>query len=100
MIRIVKMTFLPEHRDDFLENFYSIKERIRNFNGCSKLSLVNDQKDKNVFFTISEWDSEESLGKYRGSELFKNTWKRVKPMFAERAEAWSTEPIWQDPQFL
>ena len=40
-------------------------------------------------FTISHWDSEAALELYRQSELFKFTWAKTKPLFEEKAQAWS-----------
>lgn len=100
MIRIVKMTFAEAHQESFVAHFEEINERIKAFPGCSKLALVRSKSDRGVFFTISEWESEEALAAYRTSTLFQSTWAKVKPMFAAKAEAWSTETIWAAPKFV
>jgi len=91
IIRIVKMTFIPEKVNDFLEVFNASKQLIRNFEGCSHLELLNDINSGNIFFTYSYWVSEEALNKYRNSELFAGVWSRTKILFAAKTEAWSVQ---------
>ncbi len=93
MIRIVKMTFDPDKVDDFLTNFDQVKDKIRNFEGVEGLELLNDKNNSNIFFTYSIWKSDEYLEKYRHSDLFKAVWAKTKPLFIEKAEAWSVENI-------
>ena len=91
IIRIVKMTFIPEKVNDFLEIFNASKHLIRNFEGCSHLELLNDINSPNIFFTYSYWQSENALNNYRNSELFGSVWKKTKILFAAKTEAWSVE---------
>lgn len=91
IIRIVKMTFDPARVSEFVKVFDASKERIRNFEGCSHLKLLNDINSPNIFFTYSHWESEDHLNAYRDSELFKTTWAQTKVLFAEKPEAWSVE---------
>lgn len=93
LVRIVHMKFKTEEIDDFLENFDSIKSKIRSFKGCQKLELYRDQKDPTRFFTYSYWESEEDLNAYRASQMFESVWKKTKSMFSERAQAWSLDKI-------
>lgn len=87
--RVVKMTFKPENVQGFKEIFYESQKLIRAFEGCNRLDLMMDLNNECVFFTLSFWDTEENLDAYRQSYLFKNTWSKVKPLFSEKAEAWS-----------
>jgi heme-degrading monooxygenase HmoA len=87
--RVVKMTFKPEYVEGFKEIFYASQKLIRAFDGCNRVDLMRDLNNECVFFTLSFWDSEEDLNAYRQSYLFKNTWSKVKPLFSEKAEAWS-----------
>ena len=89
IIRIVKMTFEPTQVETFLALFNAYKTKIEASEGCTKLMLLQDQSSSNIFFTYSEWDNEESLNKYRYSELFKTVWGQTKILFKEKAEAWS-----------
>jgi (4S)-4-hydroxy-5-phosphonooxypentane-2,3-dione isomerase len=89
IIRIVKLTFQEEYINDFITIFNESKELISNFEGVKKLELLQCSTNGNIFFTHSHWESEEALEKYRHSELFKTTWAKTKPLFSEKAEAWS-----------
>ena len=93
MIRIVKMTFQEDKVAEFLSNFEAVKHHIRNFDGVERLELLNDKNNPNIFFTYSFWKSEEHLNHYRNSDLFKDVWVEIKPMFAAKAEAWSVEQL-------
>lgn len=87
--RIVKMTFKPECIDGFKEIFQVYTKQILAFDGCSHVDLLKDLDNEFVFFTLSFWNTEDDLNAYRESYIFKNTWSKVKPMFSEKAVAWS-----------
>jgi heme-degrading monooxygenase HmoA len=89
IIRIVKMTFLPEKVDQFLEIFNDNKHHIRNMEGCSHVELLKDVSQQNVYFTYSYWESETDLNTYRNSDFFTTVWAKSKMLFAAKAEAWS-----------
>lgn len=91
MIRIVKLTFKPEHVDDFLNHFETVKNDINSFPGCQGMQLLRDKKNTNVFFTYSEWTAPEDLESYRTSALFGGIWPVVKKWFDAKAEAWSVD---------
>lgn len=89
IIRIVKMTFQPDKIADFIVLFETRRKVIREFAGCEELELWQDSSAENIFFTYSIWNSEADLNHYRFSDFFKDTWSRTKPLFSEKAEAWS-----------
>ncbi|MCC6385589.1 MAG: antibiotic biosynthesis monooxygenase [Bacteroidia bacterium] len=93
IIRIVKLPVQPEKVKEFLSHFEQAKEKIRSFDGCLHLQLLNDLNPPFEFFTLSHWKSEEHLKNYQQSELFKETWARVKPLFNGKPEAWSTSKL-------
>lgn len=93
MIRIVKLSFKPEHREDFIRFLDIHKDKIRHFPGCKGLVLLNDIMDRDIFFTYSHWNSGDDLENYRSSELFTGVWAVVKPWFREKPEAWSVEEM-------
>ncbi len=93
VIRIVRMTFKTSEVDNFLRLFGSIKERIKEFDGCMNLALYRDAKEQNVLITHSQWVSEEALNSYRTSSFFAETWLKTKSMFAERPVAFSMESV-------
>ena len=93
LVRIVKMSFEPNHIDTFLSNFHSVKNSIRNFEGCRYLELYRGQNETNIFFTYSYWDDQSFLENYRTSELFKKVWSQTKPLFNDKPQAWSVDKI-------
>ncbi|WP_276497465.1 putative quinol monooxygenase [Pontibacter litorisediminis] len=93
LIRIVRMTFKPEKTEEFLEIFRNSKEKIRAFEGCQHVELLQDLHQPNVYSTYSLWDSEEHLNNYRGSELFGQVWPATKTLFAAKPETWSYRSV-------
>lgn len=91
--RIVKLTFQPQHNDDFIKMYDSKRERIAQFEGCTGVKLLRDTADHNVFFTYSTWDSVAHLDAYRESEFFVSTWAVVKTWFSEKPQAWSVGEV-------
>ena len=91
--RIVKMEFKEENVSDFLDNFEVVKEKIRSFPGCTFLELYRDKNDKAIFFTYSRWNDETDLENYRNSDLFQTVWSQTKPLFREKAAAWSVDTL-------
>jgi len=89
IIRIVKMSFIPEQVDNFVALFNKNKEHIRNFDGCHHLQLLRDIQEPNQFFTYSHWETETHLNNYRNSALFKDIWANTKVKFNQKPEAWS-----------
>lgn len=93
IIRIVKMTFLNENVNQFIEFFESYKDKIRNFPGCTYLQVLKDKSQPNIIFSYSYWESEVNLDDYRNSELFNEIWPYTKKMFSAAPEAWTTEVL-------
>lgn len=89
IVRIVRMTFMEDKTDAFLELFNERKALIRHFEGCSHLELWQDAHAANVYLTYSIWESEQHLDHYLFSELFKETWAKTKALFADKPVAWS-----------
>jgi len=87
--RIVRMEFQPDRVDDFLAIFNASKAQIRHFPGVHSLELLRDKGQPNVFYTLSEWESEEALNAYRHSELFGQVWPQTKALFAGKPLAYS-----------
>ena len=93
IIRLVRITLRPGTLKEFLAHFDDAAPRIRGYPGCKHLELWQGTDDPNLVYTYSEWVSEEALRYYRRSKLFRTTWKAVKPLFSERAEAISIRSI-------
>ena len=95
IVRIVKMTFALENVDRFKEIFEASRSHIRKFPGVLYLEFLQDKNQPTIFFTYSHWNSTEDLENYRKSMLFKEVWSETKPLFAQPAEAWSTDRLHQ-----
>lgn len=93
IIRFVKMTFHPEHVEAFLEKVNERKERIRQFEGCTYLQILQDVNNPCIIFSHSYWNSVEDLDNYRYSDFFKEIWTVSKEKFAAPPEAWSTQSL-------
>ena len=91
LIRIVRMHFTEAGVEEFLQIFDKHKQLIRDMDGCSHLELLKDLDDPLTYTTLSYWKDEESLEKYRKSELFGKVWGSVKTLFSERSQAFSLE---------
>jgi len=93
IIRIVKLTFKPEEIENFKVIFESVKVKIKSFDGCHKLDLLQDISDPRICFTYSYWESEKHLDAYRHSDFFGSTWKKTKKLFDDAPKAWSVQQI-------
>jgi heme-degrading monooxygenase HmoA len=94
--RIVKMIFKPELTSVFEQMFHERKDLIAGFEGCLGVELLKETQsgdEQAVYFTRSIWIDEESLERYRKSDLFADTWKNTKSKFAGKPEAWSTKIV-------
>ncbi|MFT7587911.1 MAG: quinol monooxygenase YgiN [Limisphaerales bacterium] len=91
LIRIVKMKVREEAIADFYALFAKGGARVEASNGCSHVQLM--QGADGYFFSYSVWEDENKLNEYRNSAFFKATWPKLKAMFSEKAEAWSTSAV-------
>ena len=89
LIRIVKLTFKSEDIMKFEQIFKETKPYIQGFEGCISLELLQDKTNPKIFFTHSQWASEEHLNKYRNSDFFNNVWSKTKVLFDAKPEVWS-----------
>ena len=91
LIRIVRMTFIPEQVPDFLEIFHASKAHIREQPGCRFLELWQDAGNPAIYCTHSRWDDEAALNAYRKSALFGEVWPATKRLFAAPPVAFSSQ---------
>ena len=88
------MELLPGTEGRFLDIFDTIKNEIRSQRGCMSLELLrSSDKEGTSIWTISLWQSIDDLETYRSSPLFQKTWSEVKPLFSNRAKAWTLTSI-------
>jgi hypothetical protein len=91
--RIVKMSFKPENIEAFKLIFETNWQKIKGFEGCEYVELLQDKNNPQIFFTYSLWQSEEHLNNYRNSELFNGVWAATKALFNAKPEAWSVDQL-------
>jgi quinol monooxygenase YgiN len=91
--RIVMLNFQPNKVAEFLEIFTQNKLVLAKSDGCIRLEIFESTSDIDTYFTISNWQSEEHLERYRQSELFKKIWAKVKPLFNNKAQAWTLKTL-------
>ena len=76
-----------------VEKFKSIYElnwhKIKEFEGCLHVELLQDRSSPSIFFTYSNWESENHLNNYRDSIVFKTVWASTKVLFNQKPEAWT-----------
>jgi quinol monooxygenase YgiN len=74
--------------------FEEVKREIRSREGCLGLEILKSATASiTSIWTISHWATEDHLEQYRTSALFKKTWSSVRPLFRQKAEAWTLTPI-------
>lgn len=91
--RLVKLSLQPEKAKEFESIFYQTQSLIESFDGCHKTNLFKVSGTQSQYFTISYWESEMDLNNYRDSTLFKNVWAQVKPLFSEKAQAYTLNGV-------
>ncbi len=84
---------MEEKVDESISFASSLKPKIKAFEGCRHLDILQDVNNKNILFSYSLWDTEEHLNLYRNSDFFKASWPKIKEWFSEKPEAWSTEVL-------
>jgi quinol monooxygenase YgiN len=92
--RIVHMHFHQDEVERFLDLFNRHKEQIASQRGCRGLHLVQSPDDSGDIRTLSLWDSEDDLLRYRNSELFGTVWPATKALFDKPPSAESLAVLW------
>ena len=91
ILRIVKMEFQRDQLDNFDDLFAANETAISGMSGCRGVKLFKGTDTPSIRTTLSWWDSEEDLKRYRQSEVFGRVWPKTKSMFAAPPIAWSLE---------
>ena len=87
--RIVKMSFELEEVEKFKAIYELNWHKIKGFEGCLHVELLQDRSSPSIFFTYSNWESENHLNIYRDSIVFKTVWASTKVLFNQKPEAWT-----------
>lgn len=93
ILRIVRLSFKEDKIDDFINIFNTHHSLIEGFSGCFSVKLKRDFYQPNIFYTVSEWESQEALDQYRKSELFVSTWDKTKVLFNDKPQAYSLTDV-------
>lgn len=93
ILRIVRLSFRDDGVQDFLNIFYKSQPLIEAFEGCTSVRLKKDASLSHVFYTVSQWQSEDALESYRNSELFQKTWAKTKALFNDKPLAFSLADV-------
>ena len=93
IIRIVKMSFKADRVKEFIEDFKTNREGIMEFDGCELLDLLEVKGEDNVYMTYSYWKDEDSLERYKNSDIFRKVWEPTKEKFNAKPEAWTMERV-------
>jgi heme-degrading monooxygenase HmoA len=89
ILRIVRLTFIPELTSDFITIFEESKDLIAACDGCIEVKLKRDHDHPHIFYTVSKWSSVDHLNAYRKSALFENTWAKTKKLFSDKPQVFS-----------
>ena len=89
IVRVVRLTFNEESIKAFHELYLKHEEAIASQPGCYSVELVEDASNPYIKATISKWSNEESLNRYRDSELFGVVWPATKALFEAKPEVWT-----------
>lgn len=93
IIRIVKLSFKADKVQEFIGDFKKHRVQIMDFDGCELLDLLEIKEEPATYMTYSYWKDEESLERYRHSDLFKSVWIPTKEKLTAKAEAWTMERV-------
>ena len=89
IVRVVRLTFSEESIEAFNDLYQKNEKDIASQPGCLSVDLVEDSSNPYVRATISKWQNEESLNRYRHSELFGVVWPATKALFGAKPEVWT-----------
>lgn len=89
LLRIVRLTLIPEQVPTFLQLFRQSEARIRQQPGCQHLELWQDADQAHIYCTYSHWADAAALHAYRRSALFGEVWPATKRLLTAPAEAFS-----------
>lgn len=90
IVRIVHLHFDPDSVMEAASHIREVAPKVRQMPGCAYLEILQDVHHPATWTTYSHWDSESDLNAYRDSATFREFWKKVKPLFAVPARAWSS----------
>lgn len=89
--RIVKLQIASDSCDEWEALFQKVKPLIESVPGCHQVILL--KSSNGIYFTYSQWDSEQALEDYRSSAFFGEVWPKIKALCNGPAQAWTTTQV-------
>ena len=89
LIRLVRLPASPETLPALRATLAEVMPTVRQQAGCTHLELRADHDAPHVLYTLSHWESDADLQRYRRSEIFGKIWPRLKVHLRERPSAFS-----------
>ncbi|MFW5659128.1 MAG: putative quinol monooxygenase [Bacteroidota bacterium] len=87
IIRLVRLPTSPERLPRLKAVLADVMPTVRQQPGCTHLELLADHDQPCVLFTLSHWQSDADLQRYRKSEVFGKVWPRLKAELSEKPSA-------------
>jgi quinol monooxygenase YgiN len=89
---LARWTAVPGKEDDFVAAWRAFAEQTRVDFPTAWGTLLRDQEHPNVFFSFGPWSDLETVGRWRGSEGFKQGVARMR-QFLESFEPYTLDPV-------
>ena len=70
IITTLRMIVPPERRNDLLETLRGMLEPARVERGCLSYRLYEDVEDRNIFFLLEEWKTQNDLERHISTDNF------------------------------
>lgn len=93
IVRIVELSIREDKMVIAKSLLAEVAPKVRSSPGCSHLRILIDLHKSGHVTTYSHWSSEADLNAYRHSDIFKDFWAQIKPLFALPAKAWSSQTL-------
>lgn len=72
ILSIIKVTVLPEKREEILEILLSVKGPTEVKSGCTQCHICQDLYNKNIINYSEVWENEETLYKHIRSDIYRS----------------------------
>ena len=87
LIRLVRLPASAETLPALRATLTEVMPTVRQQPGCTHLELRADHAAPHVLYTLSHWQSDADLQRYRRSEMFGKVWPRLKAHLRDRPSA-------------
>ena len=87
IVRYVELRIQIEKVEEVRQLLKAQAPLVRSQDGCFHLEINESIDEAGLFSTYSYWTGVDALNLYRQSDVFRDFWNRVKPLFRESAHA-------------